>query len=99
MIMENGSNVNAPGSIAGESRAAASRAVLVMSAALLLLVGIAAWVAGTRYERLRTQQLVSQLANAQESVVRLRAQLRERDAHIQELNNWLSTSGSESVAV
>jgi hypothetical protein len=100
--MEHGSNVNAPHGIAGESRAAASaasRTLLVISAALLLLVGIAAWVAGTRYERLRTQQLVSQLANAQENVVRLRMQLRERDARIQESNNSPRTSGSESVAV
>jgi hypothetical protein len=69
-----------------------------MTAALLLLIGIAAWVAGTRYERLRTEQLVSQLADAQENATRLRAQLRDRDAQLQKLNNSLRTAGTETAA-
>jgi hypothetical protein len=69
-----------------------------LASAIVLLVGVAGWFAGSQYARLGNQQVASELVNAQRSVATLRVELNRRNAQIADLRAALDSAGTKNAA-
>lgn len=75
-----------------------SPALAGIAAAVLVTVGTATWFAGVQYGRLRNQQAVSDLTDAQKSATKLRVELNKQQDTNRTLENALKTSGTDKAA-
>jgi anti-sigma-K factor RskA len=81
-----------------ESRYKLSRSFIAVVIAVILVIGVAAWVAGFQSGQLRSAQLVSELTDVQQEASKLRVQLGQRDSKVQQLDHSLKTAGTETQA-
>jgi anti-sigma-K factor RskA len=75
-----------------------SPALAGIAAAVLVTVGTATWFAGVQYGRLRNQQAVSDLTDAQKSATKLRVELNKQQDTNRTLEDALKTSGTDKAA-
>jgi hypothetical protein len=72
--------------------------LVALATVIVLLVGLAGWFAGAQFDRLNSQQIVSQLVEAQQSESTLRVQLLQRNGQIAELRKALDSGGTRASA-
>jgi hypothetical protein len=75
-----------------------SPSILAITAGIIILIGTGAWVAGIQYGKLKNQQIVSELTNAQAQSIELSGRLHEQDAQIRHLNDAIKLAGTEKLA-
>jgi anti-sigma-K factor RskA len=69
-----------------------------VAASVTVLVALGAWYAGMQYTNLRSQQLVSELSEAQQATDNLRVQLQAETSRRQQLEETLRNSGKPNTA-
>jgi anti-sigma-K factor RskA len=72
--------------------------LVALGCGVVLLVGAGSWFAGSQYDRLNSQQIVSMLVDAQRSETTLRAELTRRDTQLMEMKKTLEAVQGKRTA-
>ncbi len=71
--------------------------LIAIVAAITTLVGVGAWFAGIQYFRIRSEQIVSELTESQNTIAKLRVQLHDQQTQIKQLKGNLQPSAAAAV--
>jgi hypothetical protein len=72
--------------------------LITLAAVIAALVGVGAWFAGAQYSRIRSQQVISELAEAQSVATKLRLRLHQQEAEMAQLKATLHPSNPAMAA-
>ena len=71
--------------------------LIALGCGVILLVGIGSWFAGSQYDRLNSQQIVSVLVDAQRSETTLRAELNRRNTQLADIKKTLDAAQGKTA--
>ena len=72
--------------------------LMAIAAAIAILVGIGAWFAGMQYSRIKDQQLISELAESQNNLAKLRVQFHDQELKTGRLSAAIQSSDTTAAA-